>query len=121
MIGDQFFAECKTKDGSYQVSSVDISKCRGCYVVNNNGLLECSDRSKLPPPPDSKCILPPETHPGGSWVKTCHSPCVSNGVLSAICTKADGFSQEPTSINFRDCPQCQVVNDNGELRCQFSN
>lgn len=106
---DDLIAECRRQNGNWRNTKIDIDKCRGRDITNNNGHLECGDyryggnygRYQQPP---------------GSWTQSCRNARVVRDDLIAECRERDG-GWNRTSLDLDDCRGRPVSNDNGRLRC----
>ncbi|MGE0154920.1 MAG: CVNH domain-containing protein [Reyranellaceae bacterium] len=107
---DDLVAECRRTNGNWRSTKLDIDRCRGRDIVNNNGHLECGDHryggnyggwNQLPP---------------GSWQQSCRNGRIVRDELFAECRQRDGDWRRD-SIDLDDCRGQQIVNDNGRLRC----
>jgi hypothetical protein len=102
---DGLTAECRDDDGTYQATTIDPFSCPDCNLINNNGVLKCAA--------DGRCSTP---LPWGKWKNECTNPVLHGNVLSADCPKTDG-SVVTSHVDYTKCAGCDVINDNGTLKC----
>ncbi|MFO1056993.1 MAG: CVNH domain-containing protein [Dongiaceae bacterium] len=105
MKNGELRADCQRMDGSTRQSSIDPSRCQGNAVANDNGNLVCERNGNN------------GRMPGGSWQQTCRNSSVQGGTLYASCQRSNG-SWRDSSINYRQCSNNAVANDNGRLVCE---
>jgi hypothetical protein len=106
---DDLVAECRRQNGGWRYTKIDLDRCRGQNIVNNNGHLECGNyryggdygRYQLPP---------------GSWQQSCRNARVVRDDLFADCQQRNG-NWVRASLDLDDCRGQGVHNDNGRLRC----
>jgi hypothetical protein len=106
---DDLAATCRRVNGNWRYTKIDIDRCRGRDITNNNGHLECGDyryggnygRYQMPT---------------GSWSQSCRDARIVRDDLYAECRQRDG-DWIRTSIDLDDCRGRGIVNDNGRLRC----
>ncbi|MDF3074837.1 MAG: hypothetical protein K0S54_2504 [Alphaproteobacteria bacterium] len=106
---DDLAAECRRQNGNWRNTKIDIDKCRGRDIRNDNGDLECGGyryagsygRYQVP---------------GGSWNQSCRNARIVRDDLVAECRQRDG-DWIRTRLDLDDCRGRAVTNDNGRLRC----
>lgn len=98
-------AECRSRNGTWVVSSLRYKTC-GNDIVNNNGTLACGTDY-----PGDVGGLPP-----GNWQDSCRDGYIDGGFLYAECRKASGKWQD-TALRLNACPNGPVANQNGQLVC----
>lgn len=97
-------ADCQRRDGSWNPSKLDVSKCRG-DIGNDNGKLVCASGGG-----GSKAKLP-----RGSWSDSCRNARMVGDRLIADCKRRDG-GWTTSAIRADKCRK-NVANDNGRLVC----
>lgn len=110
--GDMLRAECRTVDGRWRYSQLDLDNCRGGAVANSDGYLVCESgyvanygRGHSGP-----------YFPGGSWSETCNNARIEGDDLVAVCRDRRG-NGVLTRLDLDHCPSGPVVNNNGVLAC----
>lgn len=110
--GDMLRAECRTVDGRWRTSQLDLDACRGGTVANADGYLVCESgyvasygRGYSGP-----------YFPGGSWSETCNNARIEGDDLVAVCRDRRG-NGVLTRLDLDHCPSGPVVNNNGVLAC----
>lgn len=106
---DDLVAECRRRNGNYRYSKIDIDKCRGRDIANDDGHLQCGDYRYGGDYGHYKM-------PAGSWQQSCRNAHIVRDDLLAECRQRDG-DWVRTSIDLDDCRGQQIYNDNGRLRC----
>jgi hypothetical protein len=103
--GNMLYASCQRMNGGWRDSSINYRQCRNFAVANDNGNLVCESNSNN------------GWMPGGSWQQTCRNSSVQGNTLYASCQKMNGGWRD-SSINYRQCSNGAVANDNGNLVCE---
>jgi hypothetical protein len=101
---DDLVATCRRVNGNWRYTKIDIDRCRGRDITNDNGRLRCGDggdRYRMP---------------RGSWTQSCRNADIRGDDLYAQCRGRDGRWHN-TRIDLDRCPGRGLMNDNGELRC----
>lgn len=106
---DDLVAECRRQNGNWRHTKIDIDKCRGRDIRNDNGHLECGDYRYTG-------NYGRYNVPGGSWTQSCRNARIVRDDLVAECRERDG-DWNRTSLDLDDCRTGTVSNDNGRLRC----
>ncbi|HUA09336.1 MAG TPA: CVNH domain-containing protein [Candidatus Acidoferrales bacterium] len=107
--GAIFSAQCTAANGAWRSSSIDLNRCPGRLVGNNNGMLFCEGGQ-----PDYGRNLP-----GGSWRQSCRNATMTGNVVYAACSAGSGYRN--TSFAMRNCPGWALGNSNGNLFCESGN
>jgi hypothetical protein len=94
-------AECQKIDGSWQLTTFDLTEIGYVELENNDGTLTVSG----PASPTPGYV------PGGSYQQTSRNIKVT---LSAQCQKIDG-SWQPSALNITNLNNADVENQNGVL------
>jgi hypothetical protein len=108
VAGSAFTASCRANNGSMRRSSIDLNRCPGRLVGNNNGTLFCEGGGQVKP-----TVLP-----GGSWQNSCNGARMSGNVFYASCSTGNGYRS--ASFNLAQCPGWALGNRNGSLFCETS-
>ena len=106
---DDLVAECRRQNGNWRYTKIDIDKCRGRPIVNNNGHLQCGDYRY-------EGAYGRYQMPGGSWQQTCRNARIVRDDLTAECRERDGEWRRD-SIDLDECRGQPLHNENGRLRC----
>lgn len=106
---DDLVAECRRVNGNWRYTKIDIDKCRGRTIVNNNGYLQCGDYRY-------EGAYGRYQMPGGSWQESCRNARIIRDELIAECRQRDGDWKRDT-IDLDECRGQALWNDNGRLRC----
>jgi hypothetical protein len=106
VTGQTFSAECATRSGTWNRSSIDLAQCPSRLVGNNNGQLFCEGgggryTGQLP---------------GGSWRNSCSGGRMRGTTFIAECNT--GSATQHTEYDMRNCPQWVIANRNGLLFCE---
>ena len=109
MQGGMLTARCQDIGGNWRQSSLDIGRCPGGPVANNDGMLTCG--------PGGYGIG--RTLPRGSWRASCRNASKSGGTLYAQCDNGSG-GWNNSSMDLDDCPTRLVGNNHGSLYCEYS-
>jgi CVNH domain len=111
--GNMLKARCQKVDGGWRNTSLDYRGCGG-QVINDNGYLRCGPGGYYGGgrPPYAGGALPP-----GSYKRTCQNMRMEDNKLIGYCLKADGGWRNTSLNNVNQC-KTQIVNDDGNLRCQ---
>jgi len=105
-------ATCQDSSGNWQFASLrDFASCRG-DIGNQNGELVCLPGSRRRR--DQRTGLPT-----GSYTQTCQDVRMNGDDLEARCQAANGQWKQTILPNAARC-HGEVVNDDGALRCSFS-
>lgn len=102
--GNMLKARCQKNDGGYRNTSLDYRNCQG-EVVNENGYLRCRQTGNA------------GALPQGTYKASCQNMHMEGNKLVGYCLKADGGWRN-TSLNNVDQCRTQIVNEDGNLRCQ---
>jgi hypothetical protein len=109
---DVMRAECRTVDGRWRFSQIDMRNCRSGAVANADGYLVC----------ESGYVANYGTgysgpyFPGGTWQQSCNNARLEGDDLVAVCRDRRG-NAVLTRIDLDNCPSGAIVNDNGRLAC----
>lgn len=105
-------AECRTVDGRWYYSQLELDNCRGGAVANANGYLVC----------ESGYVANYGTgysgpyFPGGTWQQSCNNARIEGDDLVAVCRDRHG-NGVLTRLDMDRCPGGPVVNSDGRLTC----
>jgi hypothetical protein len=108
--GNMLKARCQKIDGGWRNTSLDYRGCGG-QVINDNGNLRCGQGGR-PPYTGGYGGLPP-----GNYQRTCENMRMEGNKLMGYCRKVDGGWRNTSLNNVNQC-KTQIVNDDGNLRCQ---
>jgi len=112
VTGDVMRAECRTADGHWRYSQLDLDNCRGGAVANANGYLVCETGYVANYGTGySGAYFPP-----GSWSASCNNARIEGDDLVAVCRDRAG-NGILTRLDLDRCPGGPVVNTNGILSC----
>lgn len=100
-------ASCQDIDGHWHQANLDMGRCPGGPVANNNGALVCG--------PGGYGIG--RTLPRGSWRASCRNASKDGSVVNAECDNGSG-GWHSTSIDMNECPSRLVGNSRGNLYCE---
>jgi hypothetical protein len=100
-------ASCQGVDGQWHQASMNIDRCPGGPVANNDGALVCG--------PGGYGIG--RTLPRGSWRASCRDASKSGGTLYAQCDDGNG-GWHSTTLDMDDCPSRLAGNARGNLYCE---
>lgn len=119
--GDDLHARCQAQDGSWHDAKLDdFNKCRG-DIVNDNGHLSCAAGTPVgaygPGPYNAPGRYVGANGPNGSYTQSCMNIHVDGDDLKARCQTRDGDVRDTKLDDYRKC-QSDIINDNGQLRCQ---
>jgi CVNH domain len=115
--GNTLKARCQKMDGGWRNTSLDYRACGG-QVINDNGYLRCGQGGNYGGgrPPGGVQYgyggLPP-----GDYKRTCQNMRMEGSKLIGYCLKIDGGWRNTSLNNVNQC-KTQIVNDDGNLRCQ---
>lgn len=107
MSGGYLSARCQDIGGNWHQAQLDMGRCPGGPVANNNGVLVCG--------PGGYGIG--RELPRGSWRVTCRDASLAHGRLEAECINAGGNWQS-SQLDYDDCPTRLVGNLHGQLFCE---
>lgn len=110
--GDLMRAECRTSDGRWRYSQLDLNNCRGGAVANADGYLVCESGYA---PTYGRGYSGPYL-PGGSWSETCNNARLEGDDLVAVCRDRRG-NGVLTRIDLDKCPNGPIANRDGRLVC----
>ncbi|MFT3810471.1 MAG: CVNH domain-containing protein [Micropepsaceae bacterium] len=111
--GPRLYADCLTGQGYYAPAALDMRRCRGDDIWNDDGVLVCEGVSRPTPRPVVVDI------PRGSYRDSCRNAAIAGIYLSAECA-ASGGAVNFTSIPYRQC-QGDIFNSDGDLACDGVN
>lgn len=114
--GDDFTAECRTYDGRYRRSTIDLDNCRGGAVGNADGYLVCETGYV---PAYGRGYSGPY-FPPGSWSASCNNARIVGDDLVAVCRDRRGNAYE-ARLDLDACPDGPVANIDGRLVCDRPN
>ena len=114
--GDDLHARCQTRKGDWRDAKLhDYGKCRG-DIINDDGRLRCNIGA-----PAGAYAAPGIRQglngPQGSYMQTCMDIHVSGDDLKARCQTRNGSVHDTSMDDYRKC-RGDIINDNGNLRCQ---
>ena len=107
--GPRLYADCLTEQGYYAPAALDMRRCNGDDIWNDDGVLVCDGAPRPRPRPVVADI------PRGSYQDSCRNAAIAGIYLSAECAASDG-AQNFTSIPYREC-RGDIFNSNGDLGC----
>jgi hypothetical protein len=109
MQNDDLIAECRTSDGRWNRSRIDMDRCgRGGTLANRNGDLVC----------ESQGGQHGGNLPAGSWRQSCRNGHMQHDDLIAECRTSDGRWRN-SRIDMDRCGRSgTIANRNGELVCE---
>lgn len=132
--GDRLYASCRDSSRNQRASSLDISRCRGTDISNNNGLLVCgSQRGEWEggqggggrPGGNQGGSAPGGgwgnnnqggRAPNGSYQSSCNDISLRGDRLYATCRDV-GRNQRASSLDISRCRGVDITNSNGLLIC----
>lgn len=109
VAGSRLIADCQTARGYYVPTGLDLRRCRGSDIWNEDGELVCDGAPRSTPKPEVVEL------PRGSYQNSCQDASVAGIYLSAACQMSGG-GMNFTSIPYRDC-RGDIFNANGDLGC----
>ncbi len=107
MQGNSLTARCQDIGGNWRQTTLDMGRCPGGPVANNDGNLVCG--------PGGYGIG--RSLPRGSWRASCRNAYKSGGSLYAECDNGSGGWHNST-LDLDDCPTRLVGNSRGNLYCE---
>lgn len=121
----RLYADCRDERGQIRGTSIELARCSGDEIVNNNGLLVCGrtrgdyeDRGPGRPGQGGANGggWGNGRTPQGSYTGSCNNISVRGDQLTATCR--DTRRNERTStLNISRCGRADISNDNGLLVC----
>ena len=111
--GTRLIADCQTSEGYYAPTALDMRRCRGGDIWNEDGVLVCEGAPRPTPRPETVEL------PRGSYRDSCQNAAIAGIYLSAQCAASDG-GVNFTSIPYRDC-RGDIFNRDGDLACDGVN
>ncbi len=109
-------AECRTVDGGWRRTAIDLRTCQGSTVSNSDGTLVCDYASAPGYAPNYTYVPNYDRLPSGSWRYSCNNAQIVGNDLVAVCAKRDGYANN-ARLDLGGCAAGPVYNDNGQLRC----
>ncbi len=114
--GSVINAECRTVDGGWRHTALDLRTCRGSTVSNSDGMLVCDYVSAPGYAPNYAYVPSYDRFPAGPWRYSCNNAQIVGNDLVAVCAKRDGYANN-ARLDLGRCPAGPVYNDNGRLEC----
>lgn len=118
--GNTLKARCQKIDGGWRNTSLDYRGCGG-QVINDNGNLRCGQGGNYgggrPPYAGGGHGYGYGGLPPGDYKRTCENMRMEGNKLIGYCRKVDGGWRNTSLNNVNQC-KTQIVNDDGNLRCQ---
>lgn len=111
--GTRLIADCQTSEGYYVPTALDMRRCRGDDIWNEDGVLVCDGAPRPTPRPETVEL------PRGSYRDSCRNAAIAGIYLSAQCAAGDG-GLNFTSIPYRNC-RGDIFNRDGDLACDGVN
>lgn len=108
-------AECRTVDGRWRSSALDLDNCRGGAIANSDGYLVCETGYV---PAYGRGYSGPYL-PGGTWADSCNNGRLEGDDLVAVCRDRRGNAVQ-ARIDLDNCPNGPIANNNGQLVCSGS-
>ena len=109
-VGTVLIANCKSEDGSYRSTQIDVSYCAE-EVFNRDGGLQCYAKPNHGTGYDRAI-------PHGSYINTCKDVTAFANSVQAVCKDRNGHYGRISRINMNNCaPNPGLDNDNGNLVC----
>jgi hypothetical protein len=106
---DDLIAECRRNNGNMRTTKLDIDRCSGRDIANDNGHLVCGDHRY-------SGNYGRYQMPGGSWQQNCRNARIIRDELHTECRQRDGdWVRE--SIDLDECRGQPLHTENGRLRC----
>ena len=109
-------AECRTVDGRWRSSALDLENCRGGAVANSDGYLVCETGYA----PNYGRGYTSAYLPDGSWAATCNNARIEGDDLVAVCRDRRG-NGVLSRLDLDNCPAGPVINNDGRLTCSSGN
>ena len=114
--GSVINAECRTVDGGWRRTALDLRTCQGSTVSNSDGVLVCDYASAPGYAPNYAYVPNYDRFPAGSWRYSCNNAQIVGNDLVAVCAKRDGYANN-ARLDLGRCPAGPVWNNNGRLEC----
>jgi hypothetical protein len=114
--GSVINADCRTVDGRWRRTALDLRTCQGSTVSNSDGVLVCDYASAPGYAPNYVYAPNYDRFPSGSWRYSCNNAELVGNDLVAVCVKRDGYTNK-ARLDLGRCPAGPVYNDNGRLLC----
>jgi hypothetical protein len=113
ITSDVMRAECRTVDGRWRYSQIDLNNCRGGAIANADGYLVCESGYV---PTYGRVYGGGPYMPGGTWAESCNNARLEGDDLVAVCRDRRG-NGVVTRLDLDNCPSGPVYNNNGILSC----
>lgn len=111
--GNDLEAKCQTVNGDWRDTRLNgFGRCSG-DISNEDGQLRCAGSGYNGPGGYN------QGYPGGSYTQTCRDIRKHGDTLEAKCQSRDGDWHKTTLNDYDDC-RGQIVNEDGNLRCENS-